>query len=222
MHAKGFPTLRLLESPELLPSFRLSSLSPSPTLPWGAEEDSSPPFSPNRVQVGPSHDAPNEDSLFTVSPLSPGLFFRPPRGSGSPPAGGVLLPTTLDEFDDSVLGDPITYARCEQFPGSESPLSLPVYAWPSGSAFLVDSTIRQTVLAPGSSALPAEGPSISAPPLASGGGGQVFGDRTAGLSVPILGVRRPTFYRWQPGIWIAASSSSVSGAGGSSGVGPTS
>ena len=141
MHAKGFPTLRLVESAELLPSFGLSSPSPSPTLPWGAAEGSSPPFSPNRVQAGPSQDAPDEDSLFTVSPLSPGLFFRPPQGSGSPPAGGVLLPTTLDDFDDSILGDPIIYARCEQFPGSESPLSLPVYAWPSGSAFLLDSTV---------------------------------------------------------------------------------
>ena len=151
VHAKGFPTLRLLESPELLPSFGLSSPSPSPTL-------LSPPFSPNRVQAGPSQDAPDEDSLFTVSPLSPGLFFRPPRGSGSPPAGGVLLPTKLDDFDDLVLGDPITYARCEQFPGSESPLSLPVYAWLSGSAFLLDSAICQTVLAPGSSACRRRGP----------------------------------------------------------------
>ena len=74
-----------------------------------------------------------------MSPLSPGLFFRLPRGSGSPPAEGVLLPTTLD-FDDSVLGDPITYALCEHFLGLESPLSLPVYEWPSGSAFLLDST----------------------------------------------------------------------------------
>ena len=129
------------------------------------------------------------------------------------------MPTMLDDFDDSVLGDPITYARCEHFPGSESPLSLPVYA--SGSAFLLDSTTRQTVLAPVSSALPAEGPSTSAPPLASGGGGQVVRDRTAGLSVPIRRVRRLPFYRWQPGIWIAASSPSISGAGGSSGVGPT-
>ena len=45
-----------------------------------------------------------------------------------------------------------------------------MYAWPSGSAFLLDSTIRQTVLAPGSSALPAEGPSTAAPRLASGEG----------------------------------------------------
>ena len=60
---------------------------------------------------------------------------------------------------------------CVNFFRSESPLSLPVYAWPSGSAFLLYSTIRQTVLAPVSSALPVEGPSTSAPPLASKGGG---------------------------------------------------
>ena len=133
MQAKKFQTLRLLESPKLLPSFGLLFSSPSPTLPWGAAEDSSPPFLPNRVQVGRSQAVPDEDSSFSVSPLSPGLFFRPPRGSTSPPAGGVLLPTTLDDFDDSVLGDPITYARCEQFPVSESPFSLPVWpsVWPS-------------------------------------------------------------------------------------------
>ena len=127
MQAKEFPTLRLSESPKLLPSFGLSSSSPSPKLPWGAAEDLSPPFLPNRVQVGRSQAVPDEDSSFSVSLLSPGLFFRPPRGSTSPPAGGVLLPTTLDDFDDSVLGDAITYALCEQFPGSESPFSLPVY-----------------------------------------------------------------------------------------------
>ena len=171
IHARGFPTLRLSESPELLPSFGLSSSSPSPTLPWGAAEDSSLPFSPNRVQARHSQDVPYEGSLFNdVSPLSPGLFFRPPRGSKSPPAGGVLLPTMLDDFDDTVTGDPITYARCEQFPGSESPLSLPVYAWPSGSAFLLDPTVLQTVLASGTSVLPAEGTSTAAPPMDSGEG----------------------------------------------------
>ena len=45
-----------------------------------------------------------------------------------------------------------------------------MYAWPSGSAFLLDSMIRHTGLAPGSSALPAEGPSTSALPLALGEG----------------------------------------------------
>ena len=170
MQAKKFPTLRLSESPNLLPSLGLSSSSSSPTLPWGTAEDSSPPFSPNHVQKGHSQDVPAEDSLFNVSPLSPGLFVRPPRGSGSPPAGGFLLPTMLEDFDDSVLGDPITYARCEQFPGSESPLSLPVYAWPPSSAFLMDSAVIRTVLAPEISALPAAGTSTADSPIASGEG----------------------------------------------------
>ena len=44
VHAKEFPTFRLVESPELVPSFGLSS--PSPRLPWGEAEDSSRPFRP--------------------------------------------------------------------------------------------------------------------------------------------------------------------------------
>ena len=168
----------------LLPLSGQSSSSSSPMLPWGAAEDSSPPFSPNCVHAECSQDVPDEDSLFNVSLLSPGLFFRPSRGGQSPPAEGVQLPTTLEDFDDSVLGDPITYARCEHFPGSESPVSLPVYAWPSGSIFLLDPTVFQTVLASGTSSLPPAGTSAAAPPI----------DRTAGLSVPILGVRRPTIF----------------------------
>ena len=84
----------------------------------------------------------------------------------------------------------------------------------------MDSAVILTVLAPGNPALPA-GTSTADSPIASGEG-RVIRDRTAGVSVPILGVRRTTVYRWKPGIWLAAASSSVSGAGGSSGVGPTS
>ena len=57
--AKEVPTLLLSESPDLLPSFGLSPPSPSPTLPWGTAEDSSPPFSPNRVREGHSQDVPD-------------------------------------------------------------------------------------------------------------------------------------------------------------------
>ena len=146
----------------MLPSFGLSSSSSSPTLPWGTAEDSSPTFSPNWVREGHSQDVPDEGSLFNVSALSPGLVVRPTRGSGAAPSEGVLLPTMLEDFDDSVLGDPISYARFEQFPGSESPLSLPVYAWPPSSAFLMGSAVIQTVLAPGSPT------SKSDPPVAAG------------------------------------------------------
>ena len=162
--------IHVVELPQPLPLSGWSSSSSSPTLPWGTAEDSSPPFSPNRVQAGRSQDVPDEGSLFNVSPLSPGLLFQPTRGGQSPPAEGILLPTTLDDFDDSVLGDPITYARCEHFPGSESPLSLPVYAWPYDSACLLDPTVLQTVLTSGTSSVPATGTSTAAPSLDLGAG----------------------------------------------------
>ena len=156
---KDFPTLNLSESSELLPSFGLSSSSSSsssPTLPWGTAEDSSPSSSPNQVREGHSQNVPSEGSLFNVSPLSPELVVRPTREGGVTQPEGALLPTMLDDFNDSVLGDPISYARFEQIPGSEYSLSLPVYAWPPSSAFMMDSVI-QIVLAPRKSErLPAE------------------------------------------------------------------
>ena len=165
--AKYFRTLRLSESSDLLPSFGQSSSSSSPTLPWGTAEDSSPSFSPNRVREGLSQNVSGEGSLFNVSPPSPGLVVRPTREGGAAPSEGVMLPTMLGDFDDSVLGDPITYARIEQLPGSESPLSLPVPAWPSNSALLMDSVI-QTVLAPRKSDWFAAGTSVADPPPAPG------------------------------------------------------
>ena len=119
--AKELPTLRLSESSDLLPSFGLSSSSSSPTLPWGTAEDSSPSVSPNRVREGHYQNVPGEGSLFNVSPLSPDLVVQPTWEGGAATYEGVLLPTMLEDFDDSVLGDPISYARLEQLPGSESP-----------------------------------------------------------------------------------------------------
>ena len=96
-----------LSSPPL--SGQLSPASPQ-TVAWEDMGDSSVPLSPNCVQAGRSQDVPDEGSLFRVSPVSPGFEqHRYPRA-------GVLLPTTLDDFSDSVLGDPITYAQCEQIP----------------------------------------------------------------------------------------------------------
>ena len=121
-----------------------SSASSSPTLPWGTAEGSSPSFSPNRAKEGQSQISQSSDSLFNVSPLSP---IIPNREKEMPKPEGRLLPTLLDEFNDSVLGEPISYARLEQAPGSESPLSLPVYAWPPRATMRMDPII-QTVLSP--------------------------------------------------------------------------
>ena len=132
------PSGDLSESSELLPSFgwsSSSSSSSSPTLPWDMAENTSPSFSPNRVSEGQSQISPSEGSLFNVSPLSP---IEPNRENGMPQPSGVLLPTILDEFNDSVLGEPISYARLGQAPGPESPLSLPIYAWPPKFTFVMD------------------------------------------------------------------------------------
>ena len=173
----------------------------------------------HHFQAGCSQDVPDKDSLLNVSPLSPELLFRPSRGGQSPPAEGVLLPTTLDDFDDSVLGDPITYARCEHFPGSESPLSLPVYAWSSGSTLMLDPTVFQTVLASGTSSPPAAGTSAAAPPIDLGDGWLL---ETGQLGCPYrFSEWRPAIFGWESSVWFAASSSSVSGVRRSTGVGST-
>ena len=98
------------ESSELLQLFGASSsssASSSPTLPWGTAEGLSPSFSPNRVKEGQSQISPSSDSLFNVSPLSP---IIPNREKEMPKPDGRLLPTLLDEFNDS-LSLPV-YATC--------------------------------------------------------------------------------------------------------------
>ena len=121
--------------------------------------------------------------------FSPRLVFRPSRGDQPPPAEGELLPTTLDDFNDLVLGDLITYARCEQLP--QSPLSLPVYDWPSGAAYLLDQTLLQTVFG---GLLSAGGGDLCRRSAYGFGRRPIVGNGTAGLSVPILGVFFATIF----------------------------
>ena len=131
-----------------LPLSGQSSPVSSQTVAWGDAGDSSVPLSPNRVHV---------------SPVSPG-FLMWPCAQQFPPTG-VLLPATLDDFSDSVLGDPITYAQCEQIPGSDAPMSLPVYSLPSGLAYMPGQSSFQTVLASGTSSRPEVGSSPLTPPM---------------------------------------------------------
>ena len=64
------------------------------------------------------------------------------------------------------------------------------------------------------------GSSTAAPPSHGLGRGRIIRDRTTEMPVPIIGVRRCAVYKWKPGIWFPASSSSFSGVRGSSGIGP--
>ena len=74
-------------------------------------------LSHNHVQAGQSQEVTEDVSLFNLSPLSPGFLMCPSGAAGQHPEAGVLLPSAFGDLDDSVLGDPITYAQREQIPG---------------------------------------------------------------------------------------------------------
>ena len=71
----------------------------------------------------------------------------------------------MDGFSDSDLGAPLTYAQCELIPGSDAPMSLPVFSVPSGFSARPDQYSIQTVLALGTSSHPDGGSSTVAPPM---------------------------------------------------------
>ena len=151
-------------SSSLTSSGQSATLS-SQTLAWVDAGESSVPLSPNHVHVGRSQDVPEEGSLFHVWPVSPGFLTRPSRDAPPFPPEGVLLPSTIDDFSDSDLGAPITYAQCELIPGSVTPMSLPVFSVPSGFSARPDQSSIQTVFALGPSSHPDGGSSAAAPPM---------------------------------------------------------
>ena len=148
-----------LSSPPL--SGQLSPASPQ-MVAWEDLGDSSVPLSPNRVQAGRPQDVAEEGSLFHMSPVSQRFLMCPSGAAEQFPQAGVLLPTTLDDFSDSVL---TMYAQCEQIPGSNAPMTLPVYTLPSGLAYMPGQSSVQTVLASGISSRPEVGSSALAPPM---------------------------------------------------------
>ena len=180
--------------------------------------DSSVPLSPNRVQAGCSQDVPEEGSIFHVSPVLPGFLTRPSQDDPQFPLDEVLLPSTIDDFSDSDLGAPITYAQCELIPGSDTPMPLPVFSVPSGFSARLDQSSIQTVLALGTSSHPYGG--IPCHRSSHGYGGRpVAGDGPTGLSVSIHAVQRTAVRGWESGIWLTASSPTVPGVCRCSGVG---
>ena len=122
-----------------------SATPSSQTMAWGDASNSSVPLSPNRVRAGHSQDLPDEGSLFHVSPVSPEFLNRPSRDTPPVTLEGVLLPSMIDVFSDSDLGAPMAYAQCELIPGSDTPMSLPVFSVPSGFSARPDQSSIQTV-----------------------------------------------------------------------------
>ena len=77
----------------------------------------------------------------------------------------MLLPSTIGDFSDSDLGAPLTYAQCELIPGSDAPISVPVFSVPSGFSAPPDQWSIQTVLALETSSNPDGESSAVAPPM---------------------------------------------------------
>ena len=171
-----------------------------------------------RCKAGDSSVPPDEGSLFHVSPVSPGFLFRPLRATQQLPHDGALLQTMLDEFHISVLGEPITYARCEQIPGSDSPLSLPVYALPSGSALMPVQSMVQTLLASGTSSCRGVGSSTVAPPIDMEDC-LLLETGLPGCPYRFAEDSGQPFSDGNPAFWLATSSPAVSGVRRSTGVG---
>ena len=102
MKLHDFLTHRTPESRQSSLLISLSASSSALTLPWNPEKFSSSSFSLDRLQ--------------------------PLRGRISPPMGEALLPPPADDCLIPCLDDPNTAVRCETFPGSEYPSSLPACA----------------------------------------------------------------------------------------------
>ena len=106
--------------------------------------DSSVPLSPNRVQAGRSQEMPADGSQFGVSPDTPGFVMQP--AGAAPQLPGAVSPMPLD-FDG--FSDPIAFTQCTTIPGSEAPMTLPVYTMPPHTAFMTGQSAVPTVLASG-------------------------------------------------------------------------
>ena len=132
------------------PEFPPDSVSMSPDSPQTVSFDdsaaSSVPLSPNQVWVDVSQDIPVEGTVFDVSPDNSRSFLMRPSGvSVQTPVGNCPFPLAVNPFSDPVLGDLI--ALCAMIPGSDTPMTLPVYTMPSGLSLMPGQSGVETIRA---------------------------------------------------------------------------
>ena len=80
--------------------------------------------------------------------------MRPSGAAVQQPEVGLPLPLTLYSFSDPFLGSPIAFAQCALIPGSDAPMTLPVYTMPSDTTYMPGQSSVQTVLGSGASPRP--------------------------------------------------------------------
>ena len=113
--------------------------------------DSSVPLSPNCVQAVHSQEMPADGSLFGVSPATPGFVMRPAGATQRLPGDALPLPLAFDFVNDPFFRKQIAIAQCSEVPGSDGPVTLPVYTMPTGASLMMGQWSIPTVLASGMS-----------------------------------------------------------------------
>ena len=175
---------------------------------------SSTPMSPNRVRDMNSQDVPDEETGFEVSPDTSGILMRPLGSGVQLHVTGPPLAQAVGSYSDPVLGDPIAFAQCALIPGSDAPITLPVYTMPSGLSFMPGQSAVPTV-ASALSSLPAGWSSDMPRPAdvsREGHWGEPLGDDgLAGIGLRRTIVHGPGSRGYESSVWYAASSSSFSG-----------
>ena len=73
-----------------------------------------------------------------------------PAGAAPQPTGAVSpMPLAFDSFSDPFFGAPITFAQCATIPGSDAPMTLPVYSMPPDTSLMTGQSAVPMVLASG-------------------------------------------------------------------------
>ena len=66
------------------------------------------------------------------------------------------LPLAFDYVSDPFFGSPIAFAQCAAIPGSDGPMTLPVYTMLTGASLMTGQSSVPTVLASGMSPRPVQ------------------------------------------------------------------
>ena len=84
-----------------------------------------------------------------MSPDLPGYNMRP-AGVGLKSSDIIQPPPSVHGgFNDPFFGAPIAFAQCNKIPGSDTPMTLPIYSMPKEANIFPDQSAVPTVLASG-------------------------------------------------------------------------
>ena len=91
-----------------------------------------------------------------MSADTPGFMMWPAGVTQRLPGDALPLPLAFDYVRDPFFGKPIAFAQCAEVPGSDGPMTWPVYTMPTGASLMTGQSSIPTVLASGMSPRPVQ------------------------------------------------------------------